>query len=115
MLPHPTTSSFVSTMAESRLAICGARVGLADPSMLERFGTHLAQLRESGAEFDPFVAAQRRRSHGGRVALDDAEFFQRRLQARDGRTIGLATALERRRDAKFFDCLFVQLHQLAFR
>src|SRR4029077_16941212 len=99
MLPHPTTSSFVSTMA--CLALGGmrrARVVFADPSMLERFDTQLAEPRESGAEFATLGLAQLWRSRTHRVALDDAKFFERRFQARDCWAIRCAPALERRCD-----------------
>src|SRR5882757_6112170 len=108
MLPHPTTSSFVSTMACLALsAAWRARIVFADPSMLERLDAHLAEPRESLAELAPFGFAQRRSSRADRVALDDAEFFERGLQAGNCRAMRCAAALERRRDAKFLDRLLI--------
>src|SRR5690348_799391 len=101
MLPHPTTSSFVSTMA--CLALGGmwrSRIGFADPSMLERFDTQLAKFREALAELAPFGIAERRSPRADRVALDDSKLFERGLQARNCRANRCAAALERRRDAK---------------
>src|SRR5882757_85506 len=108
MLPHPTTSSFVSTMACLALgAVRRARIVFADPSMLERFDAHLAKFREPGAELAPFGFAQRRSSRADRVALDDAEFFERGLQACNCQAMRGTAAFERRRDAKFLDLLFI--------
>src|SRR5712672_2328251 len=108
MLPHPTTSSFVSTMACLALgAVRRVRIVFADPAMLERFDAHLAEPRKSLAEFAPFGFAQRWSPRADRVALDDAEFFERGLQAGNCQAMRGAAALERRRDAKFLDRLLI--------
>src|ERR1700691_5153256 len=113
MLPHPTTSSFSSAIASRRFSfrgrpVAGARIVFADPSAFNHLGIAFAQCAESCGEFPPFVIAERRCARADSVTIDHAEFLERRLECRDGRTIGLCAAFESARDAKFLDRVGIQ-------
>src|ERR1700676_3393211 len=117
MLPHPTTSSFSSAIAPHRFSfggrrVAGGRIVFADPSALKHFGVAIAQRGESGREFAALGVGESGRTSTDRVAVDDAEFLQRRLERCDGRAISLGAALEGAGDAKFLYRVGIQAHQL---
>src|SRR5258708_2193564 len=111
MLPQPATSSFASAILQCAPGLRALRVGLAEPSGLQRSRRAPAQVLETARELAPLAVGERGRPRRERFAAAYAHLGQRSLEAGERGAEGAAPAVELARGAEVLQHLGVTMHQ----